>query len=394
MKPVTKKVSKKGVGKMNNLKPKSTGGVIGRIYDGKDQYKFVKNNIPYQLNPGYVIDNKMNTESKSGSKNLDTSLNSQLREKTPISPLKDTEEDRESIIESVIPNMNIKKLIKQRCDYLQDFIDHVLNIYGQLRNMKTFSCRGVVLPNLDYLKDDITNLENNLKNTLNVMEINGGGFFKNPFKNVFRKNKGENHDTQLNRSKTRKKLEDVMYKIENLLRDTKQFYYQLNSVVDDHYFEKILNDINKSFANVLPELEDFRILLLHYTAALYLYKIARDDYQESNFSNCFLNYNRKLLETKFSMKNFVGWTPGTKQKYLEGIYGQKPIQNSSSDTLIGSGSSSNNCPDGKIKNPITKRYISINGKIYKDLVKQGVLQHVEKSKKISNRQQKIQQKRL
>lgn len=68
------------------------------------------------------------------------------------------------------------------------------------------------------------------------------------------------------------------------------------------------------------------------------------------------------------MKDFVGWTPGTKKKYLEGIYGPKPIQNSSSDTL--SGSSSNNCPDGKIKNPITKRYISINGKKYKDLVKQ------------------------
>lgn len=380
MKLVKKKVSKKGVDKMNNLKQKSTGGVIGRVYDGKDQYKFVKNNIPYQLNPGYVIDNKMNTESNLSSKILDSPLNSQ--EKTPISPLKDIEEDKD-IVYSVTSDINLKKIIKQRCDNLQDFIDHVLNIYEQLKNMKTFSCRNVVVKNLDNLEEDITNLENNLEKTLNVMEIYGGGFFKNPFKNVFRKNKGENHDKQLNLSKTRKKLGDVMYKIENLLRDTKQIYYQLNSGSDDPYFEKKLNNINTSFANVLPELEDFRILLLHYTAALYLFKIAWDDYQEEDFSTCFVKYNTKLLETNFSMKNFVGWTPGTKQKYLRN-YGQKPIQNSSSGTLIGSGSSSNDCPDGKIENPITKRYITINGKIYKDLVKQGVLQQQQDIIKVND----------
>ena len=71
MKLVKKKVSKKD--KITNLKhkQKSTGGVIGRVYDSeKNQYDFVKNKIPYQPNAGFVIDNKWKTRDKSSSKKL------------------------------------------------------------------------------------------------------------------------------------------------------------------------------------------------------------------------------------------------------------------------------------------------------------------------------------
>lgn len=395
MKLVKKKVSKKD--KITNLKhkQKSTGGVIGRVYDSeKNQYDFVKNKIPYQPNAGFVIDNKWKTKDKSRSKTLDTSITSPLKdikEDTPASIDEDREiDDRDNddntyTTESVAPSMTLKKLITLRRDYFKHFFENVKNIYGEIDDFPQdirddVSCTWTKIY-FDNLKKNQKNLKQNLENTLEFMTVNGGGFFQNPFKNVFKRNKEENRDTRVDIKKCRKKLDIFWWKMRDLQQDTDLFYSKLMSDIDHPYFERDLNNINNSLKNILPELEKFRIDLLHYTAKQYLRSIPLSKWNKKLqlFTDCF---GKELKESNFSRKNFAGWSNKNITKYFEEI----PTE----DVVYGGDSSSpkNDCPDGKIENPITKRCITINGKIYKDLVKQGLLQSVEQNKESSNQQQK------
>ena len=398
MKLVKKKVSKKD--KITNLKhkQKSTGGVIGRVYDSeKNQYDFVKNKIPYQPNAGFVIDNKWKTKDKSSSKILDTSITSpvkDIKEDTPTSIDEDREiDDRDSdddkyIAESVAPSMTLKKLITLRLDCFKDFFENVKKIYGEINDFPQdirddVSCTWTKIY-FDNLKKNHKNLKQNLENTLEFMTVNGGGFFQNPFKNVFKRNKEENRDTRVDIKKCRKKLDVFWWKMRDLQQDTDLFYSKLMSDIDHPYFERYLDNINNSLKNILPELEKFRIDLLHYTAKKYLQSIPLSKWKEKRelFTDCF---GKELKDTNFSRKNFAGWSDENITKYFE-QFEQIPTD----DVVYGGDSSSpkNDCPDGKIENPITKRYITINGKIYKDLVKQGVLQPIEQQNKESSNQQK------
>ena len=384
MKLVKKKVSKKD--KITNLKQKSTGGVIGRVYDSeKNQYDFVKNKIPYQPNAGFVIDNKWKTKDKSSSKILDTSITSpvkDIKEDTPTSIDEDREiDDRDSDDDKYIA----KKLITLRLDCFKDFFENVKKIYGEINDFPQdirddVSCTWTKIY-FDNLKKNHKNLKQNLENTLEFMTINGGGFFQNPFKNVFKRNKEENHDTRVDIKKCRKKLDVFWWKMRDLQQDTDLFYSKLMSDIDHPYFERDLNNINNSLKNILPELEKFRIDLLHYTAKQYLRSIPLSKWNEKLqlFTDCF---GKELKESNFSRKNFAGWSNKNITKYFEEI----PTE----DVVYGGDSSSpkNDCPDGKIENPITKRCITINGKIYKDLVKQGLLQSVEQNKESSNQQKR------
>jgi len=399
MKLVKKKVSKKD--KITNLKhkQKSTGGVIGRVYDSKkNQYNFVKNEIPYQPNAGFVIDNKWKTRDKSSSKILDTSITSPLKdieEDTPASIDEDRDidernsDDDKYIIESVAPSMTLPKLIALRRDYFAHFFENVQKIYNDISEFhKDKSCIYTTLY-FKRLKDNKKNLEQNLENTIKLMTVNGGGFFKNPFKNIFKGNKEENPDKRVDIDKYKKKLREFWFQMKKLEKDTDLFYSKLMSDTDDPYFERDLNNINNSLKNILPELQKFRIDLLHYTARNYLLSISLKGYnkQLELMQNCFSGqYTQELIESNFSRKNFAGWAPGRITKY----FNQERIYDEYYDGPLGgdSSSSKNDCPDGKIENPITKRCITINGKIYKDLVKQGVLQPVEQQNKESSNQQK------
>jgi len=399
MKLVKKKVSKKD--KITNLKhkQKSTGGVIGRVYDSKkNQYNFVKNEIPYQPNAGFVIDNKWKTRDKSSSKILDTSITSPLKdieEDTPASIDEDRDidernsDDDKYIIESVAPSMTLPKLIALRRDYFAHFFENVQKIYNDISEFhKDKSCIYTTLY-FKRLKDNKKNLEQNLENTIKLMTVNGGGFFKNPFKNIFKGNKEENPDKRVDIDKYKKKLREFWFQMKKLEKDTDLFYSKLMSDTDDPYFERDLNNINNSLKNILPELQKFRIDLLHYTARNYLLSISLKGYnkQLELMQNCFSGqYTQELIESNFSRKNFAGWAPGRITKY----FNQERIYDEYYDGPLGgdSSSSKNDCPDGKIENPITKRCITINGKIYKDLVKQGVLQPIEQQNKESSNQQK------
>jgi hypothetical protein len=361
--------------KKTNKLPKKTGGVIGKLYDQnkKNQFEWSVKKHDNQYIPYKESINRKNSVPKEEIFDIEFENN--------ISPQRPSSVQRMySSPQSLNKSITLSGIFKERFDILNQIVKKIEEYEHAAQNFRgNYERREHDLNKCQFMRntmreiqENIKRLEDNYKDTLELMTINGG-FFKNPLKRFFNKTqKTKNMDSAVDFKHFNKVSINFRTNLYNLIKDTELFYHKLLSGEDDGFFDQNVKKLNESIYLLLPKLEDFRIKLLHFAASKFLWKIGFVNWtkQKGYFTDCFLWDNiSELFKTNFSLKNFAGWTPKNKQE-LASDYG-----------ISGGSNRKQDCPFGKIQNPITHRYISINGKMYKNLVKQGVLQPVSQQKK-------------